>query len=253
MTDVTDYMIVVGGTSNRHVKAIVDHVLQTAKSHAVQVLGTEGRDRSDWVLLDLADVVVHVMRAETRAFYELERLWEALPWNSPQPAPPARTSAIAARSRPHFARLKLRVLAVGKAPRWIDEGFAHYAARLPAENSLELAIVSPAPPADGRARAACGGTPEGNDGGAGSAWQGRIQRGFGGAIGRMAHGWPRCGAVDRRLGRFRRRDAPARSARIVVVDSHLPHQLVRVLLAEQIYRAWAILGGHPYHRAYTTS
>ena len=76
VTDVTDHMIIVGGTSNRHVKSIVDHVLETAKSHGAIVLGTEGREQSDWVLLDMADVVVHVMRADARAFYDLERLWE---------------------------------------------------------------------------------------------------------------------------------------------------------------------------------
>ena len=76
VTDVTDHMVIVGGTSNRHVKSIVDHVLETAKSHGVLVLGTEGREQSDWVLLDMADVVVHVMRADARAFYDLERLWE---------------------------------------------------------------------------------------------------------------------------------------------------------------------------------
>lgn len=76
VTDVTDHMVIVGGTSNRHVKSIVDHVLETAKSHGVIVLGTEGREQSDWVLLDMADVVVHVMRADARAFYDLERLWE---------------------------------------------------------------------------------------------------------------------------------------------------------------------------------
>lgn len=77
LTDVTDAMLVVGGTSRRHVAAIVDHLLQTAKAQGHPVLGVEGRDGSDWVLLDFADVVVHVMRAETRAFYDLERLWEA--------------------------------------------------------------------------------------------------------------------------------------------------------------------------------
>ena len=108
LTDVTDYMIVVGGTSNRHVKAIVDHVLQTAKSHAVQVLGTEGRDRSDWVLLDLADVVVHVMRAETRAFYELERLWEAPALEQPSTGPAGTNergrSAVAPAGAPRTSR-----------------------------------------------------------------------------------------------------------------------------------------------------
>ena len=77
ITELADYMVVATGTSNRHVKAIVDSVLEAAKMHGLEVLGTEGRDRNDWVLIDLADVVVHVMRAETRAFYDLERLWEA--------------------------------------------------------------------------------------------------------------------------------------------------------------------------------
>ncbi len=76
LTDITDTMIIVGGTSNRHVKAIVDNVLEMARHQDVEVLGTEGRDQNDWVLIDLVDVVVHVMRAESRAFYDLERLWE---------------------------------------------------------------------------------------------------------------------------------------------------------------------------------
>ena len=90
LTDVTDAMLVVGGTSNRHVRAIVDHVLERAKAAGYGVLGVEGRDGSDWVLLDFADVVVHVMRAEARAFYDLERLWEAhdpAALGRPKPAP----------------------------------------------------------------------------------------------------------------------------------------------------------------------
>lgn len=89
ITDVTDAMLVVGGTSNRHVKAIVDHVLERVKAAGHPVLGVEGRDGSDWVLLDFADVVVHVMRAEARAFYDLERLWEThdSALGRPNPAP----------------------------------------------------------------------------------------------------------------------------------------------------------------------
>ena len=76
LTDITDTMVIVGGTSNRHVKAIVDNVLEVTKAHGIKVLGVEGREQNQWVLIDLADVVVHVMRAEARAFYDLERLWE---------------------------------------------------------------------------------------------------------------------------------------------------------------------------------
>lgn len=76
LTDITDTMVIVGGTSNRHVRAIVDNVLEVTKAHGIKVLGVEGRTENDWVLIDLADVIVHVMRAEARAFYDLERLWE---------------------------------------------------------------------------------------------------------------------------------------------------------------------------------
>ena len=75
LTDVTDYMVLVTGTSRRHVRALVDAVHDAAKRRSVPILGIEGADAGEWVLLDLVDVVVHVMRTETRAFYDLERLW----------------------------------------------------------------------------------------------------------------------------------------------------------------------------------
>jgi ribosome-associated protein len=78
VTDVTDYMVIVTGSSNRHVRAIVASVLEAAKEADLEVLGTEGREGADWVLIDLADVVVHVMRPQTREFYDLERFWESL-------------------------------------------------------------------------------------------------------------------------------------------------------------------------------
>lgn len=76
LTDVTDHMVIVSGSSGRHVRAIVDHVLHAAKGRGVELLGVEGRESGDWVLIDLADVVVHVMREESRAFYDLEGLWD---------------------------------------------------------------------------------------------------------------------------------------------------------------------------------
>ena len=76
LTELTDAMVIVTGSSSRHVKAIVDNVLLAAKRSGAEVLGTEGREHSDWVLIDLADVVVHVMSPEARRFYDLEGLWE---------------------------------------------------------------------------------------------------------------------------------------------------------------------------------
>lgn len=78
LTDVTDFMVVVSGTSNRHVRALVDYVFYLVKHRSVDVIGIEGRDRGEWVLIDLGDVVVHVMQAQTREFYDLERLWSDL-------------------------------------------------------------------------------------------------------------------------------------------------------------------------------
>ena len=86
LTDITDTMIVAGGTSDRHVKAIVNNVLAVLKDAGKEVLGVEGRDVGEWVLLDLGDVVLHVMRAEARRFYDLERLWENLDGTEGAPA-----------------------------------------------------------------------------------------------------------------------------------------------------------------------
>jgi ribosome-associated protein len=75
LTSITDVMVVAGGTSTRHVKAIADNVSVEAKKNGVQPLGIEGDKGSEWILVDLADVVVHVMMPGVRAFYALEKLW----------------------------------------------------------------------------------------------------------------------------------------------------------------------------------
>jgi len=81
-TDITDFMVIASGTSNRHVKALVDQVIEAAKAKGNPPLGVEGRETHEWVLVDLGDVLVHVMQAETRDFYDLERLWSQLPSDS---------------------------------------------------------------------------------------------------------------------------------------------------------------------------
>lgn len=74
-TSVTDHMVVASGTSSRHVKTIADHLVTAAKQAGFRTLGVEGAGGSDWVLVDLADVVVHVMLPQARSFYNLEKLW----------------------------------------------------------------------------------------------------------------------------------------------------------------------------------
>ena len=75
MTTITDRMVIASGTSIRHVKAIADNVELVARREGFQVLGVEGAQAAEWVLIDLGDVVVHVMLPAIRKFYALEKLW----------------------------------------------------------------------------------------------------------------------------------------------------------------------------------
>jgi len=75
-SSITDIIVVATGGSNRQVKGLADHVSVMAKDNGVQRLSIEGADAGEWVLVDLGDVVVHVMQARVREFYQLERLWE---------------------------------------------------------------------------------------------------------------------------------------------------------------------------------
>ena len=77
LTDVADTMIVASGTSDRHVRAIAENVVVKAKEAGRRPMGTEGRQDGEWVLIDLQDVLVHVMLPRVREFYALEQLWEA--------------------------------------------------------------------------------------------------------------------------------------------------------------------------------
>ena len=79
MTTVTDYMVVASGTSNRHVKALVENVAKKATEAGHRPIGIEGETGGEWVLLDLQDTLVHVMMPKVREFYNLEKLWSLSP------------------------------------------------------------------------------------------------------------------------------------------------------------------------------
>ncbi len=77
LTTITDIMIVCSGNSARHVNAISEHILDGLKDNKKEILGVEGKEDGEWVLVDLGRIVVHIMLAQARDFYQLEKLWEA--------------------------------------------------------------------------------------------------------------------------------------------------------------------------------
>ena len=76
LSSFTDYMIIASGTSNRHIQSIGEKVLEDLKVKNIKPLGLEGEGSKEWVLIDIGDVVLHLMSASARAFYDLESLWD---------------------------------------------------------------------------------------------------------------------------------------------------------------------------------
>ena len=70
-----DAMIVATGTSTRHIRSMHDALVSSMKEMEISLLGVEGKESNDWVLIDLGDLIVHLMRKETREFYDLEKFW----------------------------------------------------------------------------------------------------------------------------------------------------------------------------------
>ncbi len=74
-SSITDFMVICTGTSNRHVHSIADHVKKTAQNENIATYGISGDNDAEWIIVDLGDVVLHVMQEATRDLYQLEKLW----------------------------------------------------------------------------------------------------------------------------------------------------------------------------------
>ena len=72
----TDFIVIACGASDRHTKAVAQRLIEDIKKLGTQPLGVEGMDVPSWILVDLGDVVTHIMQAETRSFYDIEQLWQ---------------------------------------------------------------------------------------------------------------------------------------------------------------------------------
>jgi ribosome-associated protein len=76
LTDIADYMVIASGTSDRHVRSVAQRVVEKAKEAGFRPHGVEGQQDGDWVLIDLNEMIVHVMLPRVREFYGLEKLWD---------------------------------------------------------------------------------------------------------------------------------------------------------------------------------
>ncbi len=253
-TSIADAMVVATGSSQRHLATMAQHLLERLKAAGLKGLSSEGTGQSDWILIDAGDVIVHLFKDELRRFYDLEKLWgAALPedprWSGSTP------SRRAPRARSWSAAVRVTVAAIGR-----DRGgparqlFDDYRKRsLWPLRLIELPPQSRLPLARRLAEEALRllrSVPEG------AVVVALDERGrqldslaFARRLGALAGpGTVRDRLSDRRPRRSRSRGARARELVVALGPMTWPHRLVRVLLAEQLYRAQAILAGHPYHR-----
>ncbi|HVT35980.1 MAG TPA: ribosome silencing factor [Nevskiaceae bacterium] len=123
-TTLTDTMVVCTGTSSRHVKALAGNLVTSAKHAGFQPGGVEGMEVGEWVLVNLGEVVVHIMQVQTRAFFQLEKLWEmqpppeaAITEPKPKKAKSARKAAAKKSAAKPASKAAQRKGAAKKAPR----------------------------------------------------------------------------------------------------------------------------------------
>ena len=152
LTSLCDTMIIASAESNRQVKALANHVRDELKEGGATIVGVEGEETGEWVLVDAGDIVVHIMQPAVRAYYNLEELWtpaakRRAKADRAQPASEALAVARTQPDRPAIAGpMKLRVVALGhRMPAWVTAGWDDYARRMPREFALELVELKPEP------------------------------------------------------------------------------------------------------------
>ena len=247
LTSVTDFMIIASGRSDRHVRALADAVLERCKAAGCAALGVEGQTTGEWVLLDLGDVVVHVMLPRVRDFYNLEKLWEIE--NRDRTAQRGRRSPL----------MHIHILAVSnRPPAWVAQGCEDYLKRLPGAARPRIQRL----PLARRRRGA--GTSHARDEEGARMLAVLPDRAHVVALDVAGSAWTTAELSERLMGWQRGRQdvyllvggpdglAPAclerATERWSLSSLTLPHALVQVVLAEALYRAWTVNQGHPYHR-----
>ena len=75
LTSMSDYILIASGRSRRQVSALADKLIRTVKENKFETLGVEGKNEGEWVLVDLGDIIVHIMHPSSREYYQLEKLW----------------------------------------------------------------------------------------------------------------------------------------------------------------------------------
>ena len=93
LTSLTDTLVIASADSNRQVKSLALHVRDKLKAAGATIIGTEGEEGGEWVLVDAGDIVVHIMQPSVRAYYNLEELWTAPPTRRARAKPAAAAAA----------------------------------------------------------------------------------------------------------------------------------------------------------------
>ena len=155
LTSLFDRVVIASATSNRQTRALASSVADRGRAMDLSGITIEGEDTGEWVVVDLGDVVVHIMQPAIRQYYNLEEIWAASRCASSccrnPPAPPPSPAATPTTAWTTESAVKLIVAAVGtRMPDWVETAWNDYAKRLPPDCALELREIKPEPRTSGK-------------------------------------------------------------------------------------------------------